>query len=291
MAAGGSPDSADFLGQDNWDRIKKRRRFRELFHGRFPDKQCATLLTHFRWDLETTVSFVLDGSPQEIREIIGEDEWQIVGARRDNVLRDLARRNAVGAEIRQFGCAHCDNMWWRKVPARKPVARCKLCTRRYDPIPENQEYGWAKFQCICGNEFHAFGMLDLSILEMELVGRSKSICYRCSRICEPVEIMKPLKRDRPPPRRYTHRCTAHNCYNRCLPQPNQPIIFVCVHPNSLQRKVFGEGSDLHVSTGSTVKTFLTQDELMEPYSPYEPSLAPTIEEGSSDEGSSGGDNQ
>lgn len=50
----------------------------------------------------------------------------------------------------------------------------------------------------------------------------------------------------------------------------------------------GDGSESHVSTGSTVKTFLTQDDLAPPYSPYEPSMA-DIDEVRSENGD-GGDN-
>lgn len=53
---------------------------------------------------------------------------------------------------------------------------------------------------------------------------------------------------------------------------NEPLIFVCVHPNSLREKVHGHGSDPHTSTGSTVATFLSQGDIDEDYM-YEPSLA------------------
>jgi len=56
----------------------------------------------------------------------------------------------------------------------------------------------------------------------------------------------------------------------------EPVVPVCVHPRSLDGRVL-EPSQMHVSTGSTVKTFLTQDELMSPYDEYEPSLATIVE--------------
>ena len=46
---------------------------------------------------------------------------------------------------------------------------------------------------------------------------------------------------------------------------------ICVHPKSLRQKVV-EPSNPHGSTGSTVKTFLTQDNLITE-SEYVPSLA------------------
>ncbi|XP_045156456.2 shiftless antiviral inhibitor of ribosomal frameshifting protein homolog [Mercenaria mercenaria] len=296
MAAGGphyTPEHGVF-DEETWERLKKIRRLRELFHGRFPDRQCGTLLRHFEWDLSVAVSFILDEEPSAIREIIGEDEWQIVTVRQNNVIRDLARRDVIGAEIRQFGCKYCDNMWWRKVPTRKPVSRCIMCKRKRDAIPSDQEYGWAKFQCPCSNEFHAFGMMDIGILDIGLTGKSKCLCWRCMiQLCEPEYILKPLKNERGRRARYAHECTAFNCYNRCPQrQPNEPIVPYCVHPRSLQVQVPGQGSDSHVSTGSTVKTFLTQDELAPPHAPYEPSLADIDETRSESSGHSGrnGDN-
>lgn len=289
MAAGGTEGFT--LDEETWDRLKKVRRLRELFHGRFPDHQCGTLLRHFDWDLIATVSFALDAEPRSLNEVLGEDEWKVVTARRDNVIRDLARRNVVGAEIRQYGCKDCDNMWWRKVPTRKPVSRCKKCGRKKDPIPVDEEYGWAKFQCECQNEFHAHGMMDLRILNAGLSGKSKSLCWKCRRhLCEPICILKPLKRDRSVRRyRAVHECTAENCYHRCPQrQPNEPIVPICVHPMSLQRHVPGDGSENHVSTGSTVKTFLTQDELASPFSTYEPSVADIDEVLSDDDNDNGG---
>ena len=60
---------------------------------------------------------------------------------------------------------------------------------------------------------------------------------------------------------------------------NEPLVQICVHPNSLQKKVLGLGSDRHVSTGSTVRTFLPQDDLD---SSYEPSLSDIDEIGDED---------
>ena len=51
----------------------------------------------------------------------------------------------------------------------------------------------------------------------------------------------------------------------------EPVVNICVHPKSLRQKVV-EPSRPHTSTGSTVKTFLTQDDLVSE-SDYVPSLA------------------
>lgn len=86
----------------------------------------------------------------------------------------------------------------------------------------------------------------------------------------------------------SHWISYWDGYNFLLISATEPIILVCVHPLSLQLQVPGDGSESHVSTGSTVKTFLTQDDLAPPYSPYEPSMADIDEVRS--ENSDGGDN-
>lgn len=79
-----------------------------------------------------------------------------------------------------------------------------------------------------------------------------------------------------------HSCTAMNCYNRRdRISPMEPLVDVCVHPNSLGRRVPGDGSDHHVSSGSTVNTFLSQDDILN--EEYEPSLADIEENGSGED--------
>ncbi|XP_045156455.1 shiftless antiviral inhibitor of ribosomal frameshifting protein homolog [Mercenaria mercenaria] len=276
------------LSADDWEKIKKVRKLRELWHGRFTNRNLTTLLKHHDWDENATNLFVLDALPGELRDVLGEDDWQVVeNVRRNNVLRDLARLNRIGHEVRQYGCKQDDNMWWRRVPSRKPVSKCKRCKQKYEPIPREQEWGWARFECVCGHKFNAFAMMDRSLLGPRYTGKSQSLCYRCmSQLCEPIQILPPMKPkknereggdgQRRRPRKYTHRCTAPNCFNRYMPDPrsNEPLIAVCVHPNSLKDKVHGFGSDRHVSTGSTVNTFLSQDDIE---SSYEPSLADIAE--------------
>ncbi|KAH3713445.1 hypothetical protein DPMN_073238 [Dreissena polymorpha] len=174
-------------------------------------------------------------------------------------------------------------MWWRKVPTRKPVSRCNKCRSRYDPLPRDKEWGWAKFICPnCGNEFHHFGAMDVRQLRnmhgQMLHGKSKCLCFGAGcyppSLVEPTEILPPIRRPERRIRNGVH-CSAYNCFRRYPPNPDEPIIPVCVHPASLRRvpvNVLVPAAN-HVSTGSTVKTFLTQDELAAPYIPYEPSLA------------------
>ncbi|XP_052250862.1 shiftless antiviral inhibitor of ribosomal frameshifting protein homolog [Dreissena polymorpha] len=266
---------------EEWERIRSIRRFRELFHGRFSDRESETIVDHFDGDMHHSVSFALEASQAEIQNVLGNHGWHVVEyVRQRQVMQDVARRNEISAEIRQFSCEQCDHMWWRKVPTRKPVSRCNTCRNRFDPLPCDKEWGWAKFICPnCGNEFNQFGAMDVSLLRnmqgQMLHGTSKCLCFGAGcyppTLVEPTEIMPPIRR---PSRNVVH-CSAYNCFRRYHPNPDEPIIPVCVHPASLRRvpvNVLVPAAN-HVSTGSTVKTFLTQDELAAPYIPYEPSLA------------------
>lgn len=277
MAAHDIDDGAEAnINEDDWERIRKVRNLRELYHGRFTNRQCATLLKHHNWDILATNTFVLDALPGQLREVLSEDDWQLVeNVRRNDVLRNLARLNRIGQEIRLYACIDCDNVWWRRVPTRKPVSRCHGCRTKYDPIPREEEWGLGQFRCVCGHEFKAFAMMDLRLLRNGYTGKSKSLCHKCySALCEPMRILPPEKHVRGGKGRRRaprHSCTAPNCYNRRMPgSPNEPIVFVCVHPNSWSHKVHGDGSARHASSGSTVNTFLPQDDIMPD---YEPSLA------------------
>jgi len=64
---------------------------------------------------------------------------------------------------------------------------------------------------------------------------------------------------------------------------------ICVHPRSLPRR--GRAvlhSESHTSTGSTVDTFLTQDDLMSQISDFNPNLS-DVDEGSDNGDSNHGD--
>lgn len=260
---------------EEWEKLKKARRLQELFKGRFEQKDACKILRFTNWDLQEAVTFCFEAEPQTIREVLGGEEWQTVeNCRRNNALRAAAIGNRIQAEFRQFACQPCDKVWWRKVPGRKMVSRCPTCKNKYDALAKDLEWGWAKFQCQCGNEFHGFGAMN----------KTYCACYGCGRFCYPVEIMPPFKRARGRGRRSRnqHSCTAPNCFNRSPPGPQVPVVNLCVHPNSLQRKVV-QPSQRHVSTGSTVKTFLTQDELADEYA-YEPSLADISDLDESDDG-------
>ncbi|XP_069138509.1 shiftless antiviral inhibitor of ribosomal frameshifting protein-like isoform X4 [Argopecten irradians] len=229
------------------DQLQQARRLQELLKGRFTEEEALRILEHHEWDLQAAVHFVFESEPRQVRQISGSGEgWTEIRA--DHNVRNLAYQNHVPFQVRQFACEENDNVWWRKVPTRKMVSKCKKCKKRFEAVPKDREWGWAKFVCgNCGNEFNGFGQMN----------STTSPCYHCGTVCHVDEVIPPYRRDKKgrPSRRSTHTCTAPNCYNRSPDAPLRPTR--CVHPRSLRRQVV-HPSLRHQSTGSTVATFLSQ---------------------------------
>ncbi|CAG2197232.1 unnamed protein product [Mytilus edulis] len=234
-------------------------RLQELFRGRFTFEEAQSLFNHFHGDCLAAANFVIDEEPQRVRDVIGTENetWQIVA--NNHNWNNLVRQGIIQKQERQFACGPCDNVWWRKVPSRKLVSKCMLCNIRYEAVPKEYEWGRAKYRCqFCGNVFIGFGQM----------GIASSLCYRCQTACAPLEIL-PGRRTEGTPSRNVHSCLCHNCFNRA----DGPIIEAsCVHPRSLERQVV-YASLQHFSTGSTVDTFLTQDDLASLASDFEPTLS------------------
>ncbi|XP_071172580.1 shiftless antiviral inhibitor of ribosomal frameshifting protein homolog isoform X2 [Mytilus edulis] len=157
------------------------------------------------------------------------------------------------------------------------VSKCKRCNVRYDAIPRHREWGWAEFACNninCGHVFRGFGQME----------NTWSPCFRCRTPCLPVKIFPRKKRsdiERTQRRaRDDHSCFSHNCFRRATgPQ----LGGICVHPKSLrrgERAVFPSHS--HNSTGSTIDTFLTQDDLFSRMSDFGPDVSDIDEDDGDD---------
>ncbi|KAL8586237.1 hypothetical protein ACOMHN_021502 [Nucella lapillus] len=254
---------------------KEARKLRELFKGRFSDDESLELLKE-QGGLSDAVDFILNSDPEEVRRLIYDRNEALVDAlRKDSAYIQTTLTQGLEATIRLFSCQTCDNYWWRKVPLRKEVSTCKICKTKYDPVPRDQEWGLAEYSCVCGNVFRGSGWMN----------HTQSPCYNCCSLTCPTRIVPPT-RPRNQRRRAEHGSTGGNCYNRAqatgangrmntVMNGGAPIGAeggyelcdyhreICSHDRSWrQRKVLYPSSP-HVSTGSTVKTFLTQGTLDE----------------------------
>ncbi|XP_078091168.1 shiftless antiviral inhibitor of ribosomal frameshifting protein homolog isoform X2 [Mustelus asterias] len=256
-------------------REKNIRRLRETFHAKvITVPKADSLIRRYNNDCELATQEILQRKDQaddaeddaeaqqlgeenddnEIQEIV--DNLRMLPLTEDNVrMFDLARSNEIPSIQRQFACSLCDRYWWRKVPERKQVSRCRCCKHKYDAVPRDQEWGFAEYICeICNNSFRHFGQMGLA-----------ASCYRCRSAVLPIHIIPP-QQDRMHPenrRRIPHGCCAEDCYNR--QEPYVPGTH-CVHPRTRQVRGLPKvlcPSLAHESTGSTVASCISQDSSME----------------------------
>ncbi|XP_048377639.1 shiftless antiviral inhibitor of ribosomal frameshifting protein homolog isoform X2 [Stegostoma tigrinum] len=270
---------------------KSVRRFREMFHGNVPLELAVLLMNRFRCNYQLVAKHIIlmvpdldtdgleaddrreiEASPvlQDVIETLQAEERKAkektMKIKEDPEVKKLVSQltqanlklfdQASAKQIpwveKQFACRQCDHYWWRRVPDRKQVSRCRKCKVKYGPVPRDKMWGYAEFHCqCCGNTFGGFGQMALP-----------APCYVCHSCVTPVRILPPKKGVGPRTRR-PHSCFAEDCYHR--KEPHIPGTH-CVHPRSRQQKGLPRvlyPSPEHHSTGSTIATCLSQGSLME----------------------------
>jgi hypothetical protein len=263
----------------------KARQLRELFRGRF-NQETALKLVQELGGLDQAVDFIFNEDPEQVSTFIKQSSGYLESLRADSAKLASILTNKIEDSVRQFVCGDCKRSWWKRVPLRKEVSRCTRCRVKYEPIPREHESGLGKFLCPCGNEFTGFACM----------GETLSECYTCGAKV-PVDCMIPPRRNRERKSKAPHSCNGFNCYNinhrhghddnfsldnyqlpyqtpvvvgnyshssldygqRRIQNPEPPV---CIHPKSSKgRRRIRHTSKRHVSTGSTVSTFLSQRSL------------------------------
>ncbi|XP_039626291.1 shiftless antiviral inhibitor of ribosomal frameshifting protein homolog [Polypterus senegalus] len=287
--------------QEEIELEKSVRRFREKFHGKVTLEKATVLMRRYNNDHPMVAKCIILMKDQDldeededdlrndqiiqnvVRRVQAEEQRQLQAQRnmqqqnaratlsQDNDIQqitdmlrvlplteknvrmfDNAQQNQIPFEDRQFACETCDRVWWRRVPTRKKVSRCPSCKVKYDPVPLGNMWGFAEFMCPhCHRNFRGFAKMDVL-----------SPCFSCRMLLRPIRILPPTKGTGQRTRN-THSCCAEDCFNRR--NPYVPGTH-CVHPKSRQinrKPRVVHPSLVHISTGSTVATCLSQGNLLE----------------------------
>ncbi|KAM8974689.1 shiftless antiviral inhibitor of ribosomal frameshifting protein [Pelodytes ibericus] len=268
---------------------KSVRRLREKFHGKISVEDAVLLMRMFANNHDQACQYIIlckdelnDIDPEERNRLktdtvamnvinnINKDNDTAKNPIKDKDIKNIAMKmkhlplteqnlkmfnnayaNRIPSEDRQFSCKDCDKMWWRRVPQRKEVSRCPKCKKKYDPVPYNKMWGIAEFHCLaCDRSFKGFAQMGVACP-----------CYNCGSPVMPSRVLPP-RRNNGPRSRNPHSCYAQDCYNRrepCIPSLH------CVHPKSRTIRNLSKvlyASALHMSSGSTVATCLSQGSLV-----------------------------
>lgn len=140
------------------------RRLREVLRGRLSQKTAEKLIEEFGGEREA-LDFILNEDEDKVLNYLKKDPDYVQALKVDGQRVASLLENGIKATVRQFACQGCNRSWWMKVPERKEVSKCHRCKTKYDPIPKDMEWGLGKFLCDCGNEFTGFAQMGVTSSE------------------------------------------------------------------------------------------------------------------------------
>ncbi|GFO42019.1 repressor of yield of denv protein homolog [Plakobranchus ocellatus] len=203
------------------DQEIEARRLREVLKGRLNQEQALRVLHEFG-NPEAALDFVLTGNPSDVRHYLHSDPSYVQELEEEAVSLAEDLNRGVENQIRQFACRDCLRSWWRRVPARKKVSKCRRCHQKYECIPRDREWGTGVYICDCGNDFKGFAVMQ----------ETKKVCHICRSFVMADHILPPKKGEK-----------------------------IEKRPNPFRFEIIGRqiryASKKHISTGSTVSTYLT----------------------------------